>query len=813
MLKNYLKVAWRNLWKHKGFSAINIFGLAIGIACCLLIWNYTKFELSYDNFHPDVAQLYRVNQTNIWSPDGGYMNSTGVPLAQALRDEYPEVEATLRINTPGSDIIRYQGRNGSVTPYYESSILAADSNFFAFFGFKLREGDPSTALIGKNKVVLSQEAAKKIFGSASAIGKVVLYGEDRTPIRVTGVLEQQPHNAHFKFDYLLSINTNPNIEQFEWSWIWSQIVTYVKLSPQTDVAAMEQKLTSLASRYTSTTFTRLGTNFNDFVKGGKWEFKLQPVRDLHLHASDIGNRLGPVGDITYVRIFGVTGFLVLLVAAINFINLSTARGSKRAKEVGVKQALGATRRSLLGQFQIESLLVVLIAGLLSLGIMEVFRWVMLQLLQFEIPFTLWENGLLIWILPPFLLVLGLLAGLYPSIYLTSFRPIQALKGKLITGIDSGTLRNGLVVFQFTIAIMLLASTLVVYQQLQFFLNKDLGFEKSNLLIINQAEKLGTHLDAFENELANYPEVEFTSVSMTIPGRGNYEDIFKKEGSDLQLPIAMVKVDEDFLKTWEVEMIAGRYFEKERVSDHKAAILNETAARLLGWQPHESLGNRIKYVGEGLEPMEVVGVVKDFHSQSLRFNIAPVIMLNVAAPIWGDQRVIAVKFQAANTESLVKKIGSAWNKQVEATPFQYSFFKEEWEQQYQSESRMGSLFGFFTILAMIIAVIGLIGLVSYSVEQRRREISIRKVLGASVLRIISMMNRQYLKLILIGLLLATPIGWWVQQNWLNNFAYHIAINPWTFVIAGLGTLILALVCAGYLSLRAAFANPAHVLKEE
>jgi len=381
------------------------------------------------------------------------------------------------------------------------------------------------------------------------------------------------------------------------------------------------------------------------------------------------------------------------------------------------------------QFQLESLFVVGMAGLLGLVIMESFQWTMLNLLQFQIPFILWENNLLIWVLPPFLLVLGFLAGLYPSFYLTAFRPVQVLTGKTRTGLAGLSLRNSLVIFQFTMAIMLLASTIVVYQQFQFFLNKDLGFDKSNLLLINQAEKLGNHLEAYKDELAKYPEIISASISMTIPGRGTYEDLFSKEGSDVQVPIAMLKVDEDFLKTWELKMSAGRYFEEGRISDLKGAILNETAAKLLGWESDESVGNRIVYTGNDLGPMEVIGVVRDFHYQSLRDNIAPLVMLNIDAPLWGDQRVLAVKYHGAKTQSLVNKLGDSWANRVEATPFQFSFFKEEWEHQYRSESQLGSLFGFFTILAMTIAVIGLIGLVSFSVEQRMKEISIRKVPGA------------------------------------------------------------------------------------
>ena len=464
MLRNYILIAWRNLWKRKGFSAINILGLAVGIASCLLIWNYVQFESSYDNFHPDVQNLYRVNQTNIWDPSGGIMGSTVVPLAETLLDNYPEVQEAMRINTPGTSIIRASDANGSIKAFNENNVLAADSNFFSFFGYKLQEGDPNTALVGMNKVVLSPEAASKFFGDGSCLGKILLYGEDRVPLQITGITKKQPSNAHFHFDFLLSLHTNPNIKQFEWSWIWTQVVTYVKLAPKTNVVGLEQKWKSLAKQYTGTTLDRLGMDYLDFVESGKWEFHLQPVRSIHLHSFGIGNRLGAISDIKYIYIFSITGFLLLIIAAINFINLSTARGATRAMEVGVKKVLGAGRRSLVLQFQIESLLIVSIAGLFGLGIMELFNWGMSHILQFQIPFVLWDNGLLIWALPVIAVIVGILAGIYPSFYLTSFRPIQVLKGKLGLGHGNSGLRNGLVVFQFAMAIVLLASTVLVYQQ-------------------------------------------------------------------------------------------------------------------------------------------------------------------------------------------------------------------------------------------------------------------------------------------------------------------------------------------------------------
>ena len=645
------------------------------------------------------------------------------------------------------------------------------------------------------------------------MGEILLYGDERTALEISGVAAEQPENAHFHFDYLLSLHTNPSIKRFEWSWIWTQIVTYIKLSPEADITSLEQKLGNLAKRYAAPTFSRFGMDFEDFVKRGQWDFYLQPVSNIHLHSVNIGNRLGPVSDITYVYIFSISGFFILLIAAINFINLSTARGSTRAREVGVKKALGANRRSLMFQFQLESILMVATATLLGLGIMELFRWALQLLLHFQMPFVLGNGGLLLWVLPLLVLLVGFLAGLYPSFYLTSFRPVQVLKGKLSLGLSNAGLRNGLVVIQFTIAIALLATTLLVYQQIQYFMEKDLGFENENLLVVNHAEKLGNHLKTYKNEISKYPGVVSASISMDVPGRGTYEDIFTGEGTDVQVPIALVKIDESFIKTLGLELAVGRSFDIDRVSDKHAVILNETAVGLLGWEPEKSIGKHIIYTGDDVGPLEVIGVVKDFHFQSLRQDIGPMVFLNIHCEIWGAQRVLAIKYHSGQTQQLVQAMDKGWHGLVKATPFEFSFYKEEWDHMYESESRLAGLFGFFTILTMMIAVIGLVGLVSYSVEQRRREIGIRKVLGASIAKIIGMMNRQYIQLIGLGLVLATPLAWWALQRWLSNFAYHIEVSLWIFLFAGVCTLTVALGCVGYLSLRAAMLNPAHVLKEE
>jgi putative ABC transport system permease protein len=812
MFLNYFKTGLRNIVRERYYSLIKIAGLALGLGTSLVLFLYVSHQLSYDSFHPNVDRLYRINQTNIWNPAGGKFSSTGVAVAFALMEEFPEIEEALRVNTPGGNIVRYTKANGEVVAFNEEKILAADSNFFSFFGFELIEGDLKTALQGINKVVLSDVAATRLFGNEPALGKMIMIGDTRTTVEVTGVTAKQPSNSHFTFDYLLSMHSNPMMKEYEWSWIFTQVVTYVKLKPEANLAAMESKLMDMANRYAPATFKKLNMDYDEFIKErGAWQLFIQPVADIHLYSADMGNRLGASGNIQNVYIFSLVGVFILLIAVVNFINLSTARGIKRAKEVGVKKTLGCNRRSLVGQFQIEHITITVMSMLLGLGIMELLRMVIQPLTGLEIPLVITGDYTLVIIVVLTPVVVGFLAGLYPAFYLTSFRPAQVLKGKLTSGTATSTLRNALVVFQFTISIALISATLIVFQQLDFFQSQNLGFDKENILIVNNVEKLGGKIESFRNEIAEIPGVKNASVSANISG--GFEDMFMREGDNMKLPIAVCKIDEHFFATTKLTLGAGRAFEINRPSDKDAIIVNETTARLFGWSAEEAIGKRILYLGDDVGAQEIIGVVKDFHFHSLRQNISPLMFCNIKSNYPIPSRLVLVKFQTNDVPKLINEIERRWNERAEETPFAFSFYDHDLKMQYQSEQRLGALFSIFTGLSISIAIIGLVGLVSYSAEQRKKEIGVRKVFGASLTSIYMMMNGQYIKLILIALLVATPATWWLMKKWLEGFAYQIEITPWTFVLAGIAELILALVCVSYLALRAASLNPSVVLKEE
>jgi putative ABC transport system permease protein len=814
MFQNYLKTAIRNILRERYYALIKVIGLALGLGTTLVIFLYVSHQLSYDKFQPDINRTYCVLQTNIWDPQGSIFNSTGPAVGFGLLNEFPEIEEVMRVNTPHGQVVRYTKRDGSVVAINEERIFAADSNFFSFFDFKLKEGDRRTALIGIGKVVISEEVAQKLFGDEPALGKLILVGDNRMSVEVTGVAEKQPLNTHFSFDYLLSINTNPAVKQFEWSWIWTQVVTYVKLKPDVDRAALELKLRSFADRGALATFEKLRMDYGSFARErGGWHLYLQPLKDIHLQSYKTGNRVGSEGDIRYVYIFSAVGAFILLIAIINFVNLSTARATKRAKEVGVKKALGVLRSSLITQFQVEHILISFAATLLGLGAMEILRLIIQPIAGIQIPLSGFTNNyawIILLLLP---VVVGFLAGLYPAFYLTSFQPAQVLKGKLSARIRSTSFRNVLVVFQFSISIVLMATTLIVYQQLNYYETKDIGMDTENLMMVNYAEKLGDQLESFREEISHYPGVMNAAVSNDI--RGGYEDIFMKEGDDARHSIATHKAGEEFFETTKMKFLAGRSFERGRPADQDGVILTETTCRLLGWTPQEAIGERLNYVGDDVAEMEVIGVVRDVHIQPLRNNISPVIFLNINSKIYRDDRIVLVRYKAQELPPLLNKIENRWKQLSESLELSYSFYDQALQKLYQPEQRLGALFLIFTALSVTIAVMGLVGLVSYSAEQKKKEIGIRKVFGASLPGIYVMMNKEYIRLLFIALVIATPAAWWLMDQWLSQIpnSNRIEISPLVFVFAFMVEVVFALTCVGYLALRAASLNPTVALKEE
>ena len=810
--RNNLKISYRHLIRGRIYSLINITGLSLGMAVCLLIICYTQHHQSFDTFHPDVDRMYRVNQTNIWNPEGGIMSSTAPPLAERIMQDFAEVEAAMRINTPGRAIIRHRTASGDIVTHNESSILAADSNFFEFFPIDLIAGDYRNSLTGYGNVVINESTAKKYFGDQNALGQLLEYGDSRTPLTVSAVAKDLPVNMHFNFDFLLSMPTNPNVEEFDWSWIWTQMVTYVKVKQGTRPQFVNEKMKEISDRHIRGTFGRLGMDFEDFVssKGG-WNFYLQPVTDIHLQSNNIGNRIGPTVDGQVVGSFKLLAMLILIVAMINFVNLSTARSNTRHKELGMKKTLGAHTRQLAGQLLTESVLISTIACMIAVPLLIGLRYLVASLMGIIIPLDMLSNPLTIASALLASVLIGITAGAYPTLTMTRFSISKNLKGGSERG-DNTLVRNSLVVMQFAVSMALITGTILIFQQLSYLQNKDLGFDQEHVLIINNAERLGDQLESFRNELSNDAGVASASVSMDIPGRGSWEDIYMREGSNVKLPISQLKIDDHFFPTLNLELISGRIFDKERPADNHSVIINETTARLFGWTNEEALGEKILYPGYP-EEIRVIGIVDDFHFQSLREEIAPLMFFNLRSSMWGDMRVVSVKYVTDDISSLIRSISTVWSKYADHVPFEYSFYDQELAMLYEQEEQLGHLIALFGGLTLVIALIGIIGLITYSVQRKKKEIGIRKVLGASVFRIYMMINEHYLRLMLISLIISVPLAWSSLQAWLDNFAFSIGLHPGYFLLSAALVLILSGLSVAYLSISAASVQPTEVLKDD
>ncbi|UII20132.1 ABC transporter permease [Fulvivirga ligni] len=811
MIKNYFKIAIRNFLRHKFYAGLNILGLSVGVAVSLLISIYLLHELSYDNFHPNGNEIYRVNQTNIWDPEGGWMSRTPPPVADAMLSEFPEVEAAVRINTPTATIVNVE-QGGTYSSFREDNILAADSNFFDFFGFQLLEGSRDKALSQVNSVVLSKEAAQRYFGEQSAVGKTILLGDEKMPVEVTGVTEKQPTNAHFHFDLLLSMPTNPAVKRFEWSWIWTQMHTYVRI--KNNVPKVEEGMHGLAHKYAMDAFNRLGISMADFEsQKGKLDFVLQPVEDIHLNSS-VGGNIEPVSDVTYVYIFGTVAIFIMFLAGINFVNLTTARAANRAKEIGVKKVLGSGKAHLVRQFLLESVMLSTIATIIGLGLAELLRFSVVDYLGINMSTSIFTDPRILTMVMLLPLVLGLLAGLYPAFYLTSFQPARVLKGSVASGAKSSLLRNILVICQFSIAIILVASTAVIYKQLKYCEDTDLGLNKDHIIVVKEVDKLHDQMNAFKQEMRKVAGIKEVSIGSVMGGNSSYalEDLFYKEGEpDKKMSLATVKGDEDYMPLFDMKLLAGRNFVKSNPSDKSGIVINEKAMKAFGWNLENVLGQKVEYF-ESVE-FHVIGVVSDFNMASVKFQIAPLAIFHNDANLFNDNRLMALKYDPKSLPQVIASLENNWNMLSESVPLDYVYLDESISEQYQSEQKLGLLFSVFAVLALLIACLGLFGLASFMAAQRNKEIGVRKVLGASIAQIVILLNSNFSKLILISLFISIPLVWWLMSKWLEQFVMRIEIGWEVFAIAGLSALSIAWLTVSYQSIKAAVVDPVKSLKEE
>lgn len=826
MLRNYLKLTWRNLNRNKVSSVINIGGLTIGLACVIMIGLYVKEELSYDRFFPDANRIYRVNTHEKIGSDEFIAGHTPPPAARALANQFPEIESYTRIFMPGDQLIRYTIDNDEHS-IMEKHLLAVDSNFLQFFGYPLVEGDRNTCLNGPGSIVLTQSAARRYFGEASPLGKNLLLDGYTAPFVVTAVLKDLPEQSSLQFAVLLPVEAMATVKRFSWSWIWLQMGSYVKLKPgladpSMAVRHIEAGIPAMIRVQAASAFTRIGQPLDAFFrKGNQYDVQLQPLTAMHLYSAGIGNRYFPQGDIKYVYIFSAIALFIMLLACVNFMNLATAQSARRAREVGIRKVLGSERKQLMAQFLGEAFAHTFIAAVLAVALasaaLPAFNGLSGKSLNLSAFFDLsGVIGILVLVL-----MTAALAGSYPAIYLTSFGPATVMKGRP-GGNDAGHglfTRNTLVVFQFTVSMILVNCTVIVFKQMRFEQSKDLGFDKENLVVVSGAEKLGNNEEAFRQELLRRPEIAGATISTGLPAmNGFFEDTYvPQEAPKTTTPgdrgedLVSFIVDDDFIPTMKMEMTAGRNFSKS-YSDSPSVILNNAAALLMGWK--DPIGKHIIYPGGDNTRFTVIGVVKDFHFESLRNPIGPfALFYNTSKTYSLKASYLAVRLRPGDPAGAITAIRKVWKEFTPDNPFEYSFLDAEYDSLYKADATIGKVFSAFTLLSLAVACLGLLGLALYTAERRTKEIGIRKVLGASVPHVVVMLSKEFLKLVSLAGLIAVPIAWYAMYRWLQDFAYRTTLDWWIFGLTAAATTLVALATVSFQSVKAGLTNPINSLRSE
>ncbi len=799
MFKNYLKIAWRNILKNKGMFSINIVGLGIGIASCLVITLYVIDELSYDKYNKKADEIvnvvFRAKINGEEIKEGAVM----APVGETLKQEFPEVLDATRIRSIGMPKVTVENQS-----YRDNKFAFVDANFFNVFTLPIIEGNPRSALQEPNTAVITKAESEKFFGVGDAIGKSFFLEGQEQPFRVTGIIEEVPQNSHFHFDIFASIEGLDEAKST--SWFGGDFFTYLLLKKGSNYKDLESKLAHLPEKYMGPMMQEaMGVSFDDFTKENKLGFRVFPLTDIHLYSDNSPySQLEQGGDIKYVYIFSAIALFMLLIACINFMNLSTATAAKRAKEVGIRKVLGSNKNQLLYQFLSESFIATLIAMLFAaiLVIVSLPYYNELSGKELQLDF-LWEPFVVLALLL-LTFFISLLAGGYPAFFLSSFKPITALKNKFIGGNNNKGVRSGLVVFQFVVSAGLILATLVVNQQMQYIQNKDIGYEREQLLVLRDAYLLGNDRDVLKNELLKNPKVTSITNSASIPAGStdNYMSQVYVDG-EFSRRMPVYNIDENYIQTMGMELVAGRNFSKQFGTDSTNVIINQTAAKVLGFG-NDAIG---KIVTDGGGDHKVVGVVKDFHFKSLHQSIDPLFLFY--RPFGG----LIIKANSADMSGLIADANTLWNGFGSDETFGYTLLDDSYRQTYVAEQKMGTVLNVFALLTILVACLGLFGLVTFTAEQRFKEIGIRKVLGSSVTEIMTMLSKDFLKLIFISFFIAFPLGYYLMKKWLESFAYRIEMQWWLFVLAALATLLIALGTIGWKSFKAATMNPIKALKDE
>lgn len=803
MIKNYFKTAWRNLLNNKVFSVINILGFAIGLTCFVFIAVFVYNELSYDKYPAEAKNIYRVQLSVIGNGDVAEYPSVDVAVGKGIQNAFPGVKASTRIWT-ANDFVKYGDKQ-----FKEAHLAFADSNFLQVFSIPLIEGNNANALIQPNSVVISQALAKKYFGNQDPLGKTLSLGIHDVAYKVTGVIDKVPDNSHFHFDAFLSLSTI-HITHETWSNLGSY--TYLLLDDHTDPKALEAKFPQLVAKYVVPEIQHdMGVSLVEAQKSvNTFRFSLQPLTGIHLR-SNTKFELEPNGDIQYVYIFSVLAIFILLLACVNFTNLSTARAVKRAREVGIRKVMGSVKKQLVLQFLTESVLLTVFsmvcAYVLIFLLLPYFNQLANKNISFDF-FLHYQSILAIFFIS---FAAGILAGIYPAFFLSSFNTIKVLKGSsLSSGSQKKPLRSSLIVFQFFVSTALIIATIIVYQQLQYMQNKKLGYDKDQVLFLPDARLLGKDQPAFKQQLLLDSRVVSASISRSVPG-GDIMDgteIYPKNetsnGTEIHANIS--HVDYDYVHTLGIHVIRGRYFSKDFPTDSAGIVINEAAVQQLGWTNDNAVGKSI--VRSGNEELKVVGVVEDFNYASLKQKIAP-LMLMLGNNFGG----LIIKIKTSDVRGFLTYLKKQWDTFNPPGPLEYNFLDEKFAALYAGEQRTQKIFSAFATLAIIIASLGLFGLSAFVIEQRTKEIGIRKVLGASVQQVLMLVSREFLLLVGIAFIISVPVTWWAMNAWLKDFAYRINISAGVFIAAGVFAVLIAFLTISFQAIKAAITNPVKSLRTE
>jgi putative ABC transport system permease protein len=809
MIKTYLITAYRNILRKPGFTIINITGLAIGLAACIIILLYIADELSYDRFHKKSDRIYRVTVHGVFGDNEFQSTYTPAPFAAAMLAEFPEVEHITRLMLRPQRSVRI----GDDRIFTEDRFFYADSSFFEIFDFKLISGDPKKVLAEPGSIVLTESTAKRYFGDEDPIGKSIIE-DNRFHYVVRGITADVPGNSHFKFNVLASFTSLP------WhanpSWFNQSAQTYILLRDKADMEAVQEKLNPfLYNQIRDQLQQFIGITLEEFAEAGQtYGYYLQPIKRIHLH-SNLDGEYQDNGNITYIYLFSLIAIFILLIACINFMNLSTARSASRAKEVGVRKVLGSQRVTLVWQFLSESIIFSLLAMLVALLLIELSLPFFNQMAGKQLSFTLQTEWYYLASIPLFILLTGLLAGSYPAFYLSAFEPLKVIKGQMFKGMTKSKFRNLLVLFQYSVSIVLLIATMIVYKQLGFIQDKNMGYDKEHVVIVKRVNGLGNAgMPVFKQSILENPDIISASYSISLPGDDYSTNSIGIAGRPLdEVNIVMIQAaDYDFIETLGIQIAEGRWFERGYGTDTMAVIINKTAQKRLGITDFHT-EQIVRHATPPDEPLisHIIGIVEDFHFESLHRPIRTMAFYLLPEGSWANR--LSVRVQPGKMKETIAYLEQAWHKMESGQPFEYNLLDQTLDKFYQNDKRTRTIYTIFSLLALFVASLGLFGLAAYTTESRTREIGIRKVLGASEPTIIRLLSKEFAKWVLLANIIAWPIAFYLMDNWLNNFAYRISV-PWlVFVASGLIALVIAMSTVFYQAYKAARSNPVVALKYE